>query len=146
LTSPPAKPVLAAKRLPDGYESRHSGPAYDVMIKTKVKKKMEKKASADQLAALQDLLERYGESGSEGFPRGKFNSSEQWFPSQKDKRVHLQAFKAGQLRAYGYCQQFNGRPTFFITGFDRSKKQDDADQNILSAAGAEAVRVFESLK
>lgn len=116
------------------------------MIKSKVKKKLERKATDDQLAAFKDLVQRYGERGSDGIPSGKFNPSEEWFPSQRDKRVLLQAFKAGQLRVYGYCQQFNGRLTFFATHFDRAKKQNDADQNILKAAGDEAVRVFDFLE
>lgn len=132
--------------LPDGYVVLHRGRTRDVMIKAKVLKKINKKATDDQQSALKDLVERYGEDGHENIPRGKFNSSEEWFPSQKDKRILLQAFKAGQLRAYGYCQQFNGRPTFFVTAVDPAKKRDAADQNVLSAAGTEAVRLFEILK
>jgi hypothetical protein len=102
---PPATPAAAAQGLPDGYELYYRGPVYDVLIKTKVKKKLEKKATADQLAGLQDLLERYGETGFENIPKGKFNASEEWVPSKKDKKLMLQAFKPGQLRVYGYCHR-----------------------------------------
>lgn len=105
-----------------------------------------KKATREQQAGLQDLVERYGAGGPQGIPRGKFNGGEGWFPSAKDKRIRLEALKPRQLRAYGFCQQLNGKQTFFITGVDTSKKQDDADQGILQAAGKEAVRIYGLLK
>ena len=140
-----AKPAAAAKALPDGYELYYRGPVYDVVIKSKIKSKLHRKATNDQLAGLKDLMERYGESGFDNMPRGKFNASEEWFATSKGKQVLLQAFKPGQLRVYGFRQNFNGRPTFFITGFDPVKKQDDADQNIIAASGKEAVTVFDLL-
>jgi len=143
--TPPAKFAAAVQALPDEYELYYRGPVYDVVIKSKIKKKLERKATNDQLAGLKDLMERYGESGFDNMPRGKFNASEERFVNSKGKQVLLQAFKPGQLRVYGYCQSFNGRPTFFITGFDPVKKQDDADQDVIAASGKEAVAVFDLL-
>ncbi len=79
-------------------------------------------------------------------PSGKFNSREGWFPSEKNKQIKLEAFKPFQMRAYGFCRAVNGKPTFIITGLDRSKKQDRGDQDVINAAGNEAVRVNGLLK
>lgn len=127
--------------MPDGYEVLHRGTICDVLIKSSVKRELEKKATDEQLAGLVDLVRRYGEGGWQCIPKKKFNNNEGWFPSKKDKRVRLEAIKPWQLRAYGFCQEFNGRRTFIITGVDTSKKQNGADQTILQTAGAEAVRI-----
>lgn len=112
-----------------------------VVIKSSVKREIEKKATTEQQAGLADLVGHYGSGGWKNIPKKKFNNNEGWFPSKKDKRVRLEALKPRQLRAYGFCKEFNNRPTFFITGVDTSKKQDEADQTILHTSGTEAVRV-----
>ena len=131
--------------MPDGYELLHSGRKCVVVMKSGVRKEIMKKAREKQ-AGLQDIIEHYCDGGPENLPRGKYNGNEGWFPSAKDKRIRLEALKPRQLRAYGFCQQFNGRQTLFITGVDISKKQDGADQTILQNSGKEAVRIYGLLK
>ena len=115
---------------------------HNVVIRSSVKREMEKSADVEQRAGLEDLLLRYRDHGPAGLPRTKLNGQEGWFPSEKAPgKVRLQAFKPWQLRAYGFCTQFRGRPTFFITGVDCSKKSDKANQAKLKAAGTEAYRV-----
>ncbi len=118
----------------------------DVVIKETVKKEIGKKASAEQRAGLEDIVERYSDGGWKNVPPKKYNASEGWFPSAHDKRIRLEAFKPWALRAYGFCEGFRGRPAFFITGVDTSKKQKSANQVILARAGAEAVRLHDWLK
>jgi hypothetical protein len=129
-----------AQAMPDGYEELCCGAKCTVVIKSTVKRETEKKASREQQAGLVPLVERYAASGWENLPRGKYNPNEGSFTSKTGKRVRLEALKPQQLRAYGYCAEFNGRPTLFITGVDTSKKQDRANQTILGTSGAEAVR------
>jgi hypothetical protein len=131
------------QRLPDGYEVLlEKAGQYDIVIRTKAKAELEKKASAEQLAGLEDLIERYAKEGPKGVPPKKWNGAEGWFPSDKAPgKVRLEALKPWQLRAYGFCCEFRGRPTLFITGIDPAKKQDKADRAILDAAGREAFRV-----
>jgi hypothetical protein len=128
------------KTLPDGYEELCIAKCA-VVIKSSVKREIEKKATAEQQAGLAALIERYAMGGWENIPRGKFNANEGSFTSQTGGRVRLEAFKPYQLRAYGFCTDFNGRRTFFITGVDTSKKQDRANQTILRTSGSEAIRV-----
>ncbi len=138
---PPEQP------LPEGYEFLLRGEECDIVIKSKVKKELEKKATEDQRASLDDLIGRYAEGGAAALPSQKFNGNEDWFPSEKaPNKIRLQAFKPWKLRAYGFRRDFNGRSTFFITGLDPSKKQDRAKPEILKAAGKEAVRINELLK
>ena len=117
------------------------------MIRTKASKELEKKATIEQRAGLSDLVTRYIKDGPAALPPKKFNGNEGWFPSDKaPRKVRLEAFKPWQLRAYGFCREFNGRPTFFVTGIDPSKKQNRADQEILRAAGKEAASLNEILE
>jgi hypothetical protein len=140
-------PSVGRRSLPAGYERILSGVKYDVVTSAKVKAELRKKASREQMAGLEALMKKYAESGPQGLPRTKFSGDEGWFPSKKAAgKIRLEAFKPWQLRAYGFCCEFDGRPTFFVTGLDPSKKQDDANQNILAAAGREAVRVNELLQ
>jgi hypothetical protein len=123
------------------------GAANDVVMKSKVKKELEKKATADQRAALEDLITRYAEGGATALPSQRFNGNEAWFPSEKaPNKIRLQAFKPWKLRAYGFRRDLDGRSTFFITGIDPAKKQDRAKPEILNAAGKEAVRINDLLK
>jgi hypothetical protein len=124
-----------------------NGATHNVAIRGSVQKELEKAASAEQRAGLTDIVTRYAKGGPSNIPRSKYNGQEGWFPSDKAPgKIRLEAFKPWQLRAYGFCRQFNGRPTFFITGVDASKKQNKARPNILNAAGAEAVKVNDLLK
>lgn len=135
------------KPLPDGYEVLLEGAGgYDVVIRTKAKKELKKRATKEQQAGLEDVIQRYAKAGPSGVPPKKFNGDEGWFPSDKAAgKIRLEAFKPWQLRAYGFCRTFNARPTFFITGIDPAKKQDGANQSILASAGAEAVRLNKSI-
>ena len=139
--------LKAGAQLPDGYEALSVGNGtHDVVIRTKVKKDIEKRASQEQRAGLSDIVQKYVEGGSSAIPSKKFNGNEGWFPSEKAQgKILLQAFKPRQLRAYGFCRPFDGRPTFFITGVDTAKKQDQANQNILNAAGTEAAEINKAL-
>ncbi len=139
---------IGEKKLPEGYEAISNGSGtHDVVIKSKVANGLRKKATAEQRADLQALIDRYVLNGPTGLPSKKWNGNEGWFPSAKAAgKVKLEAFKAWKLRVYGFCCQFNGRPTFFITGFDPAKKQDAADQRILAASGAEAVELSRLIK
>jgi hypothetical protein len=142
LTTGSPKPApVAPKPLPEGYEELCCGEKCAVVIKSSVKREIEKKATREQQAGLAPLIERYAAGGWENIPRGKFNANEGSFSSATGGRIRLEAFKPHQLRAYGFCAAFNGRPTFFITGVDTSKKQDRANQTILGTAGTEAVRI-----
>jgi hypothetical protein len=137
-----------AKKLPDGYEFliKGAGP-FDVVVRTATKDQIAKEATDEQVAGLEDLLERFGKLGPQGLARTKLNGNEGWFPSEKAPgKIRLQAFKPWQLRAYGFVRDFNGSATFFITGCDCSKKQDKANQKILKAAGDEAFRINKILK
>jgi hypothetical protein len=135
-----------AQELPQGYEVLERGLYCDVLIKASVRERIVKKASEEQRVGLKDLAERYARGGLGAMTRNKFNTDEGWFPSKKDKRVRLQAFKPWQFRAYGFEGQIHGRRTFFITGADWSKKQDRANQTILAGAGDEAVRLYDEIK
>lgn len=119
--------------------------AYDVAIGPKAARVLSK-ASADQRSELEDLVKRYAANGPGALPRNKLKD-QGWYPGPKaNHKVRVEAFKPWQLRAYGFCRSFNGRPTFFITSVDRAKKQDDANDAILAAAGKEALRVDGELK
>jgi hypothetical protein len=131
---------------PNGYKVLHVGQFAVVMINSSVMSRIVKDATDEQLAGLRDLVERYADGGWPSVPKSKFNPAEGWFPSPKDKRVRLEAFKPWQLRAYGFCEQFQGKRTFFITGADCSKKQDRANQTRIATAGNEAVRLHDELK
>lgn len=112
-----------------------------MVIKSGVRREIEKKATPEQQAGLADVVKHYAKGGPENLPSGKYNGNEGWFPSKKDKRIRLESLKPRQLRTYGFCQQFNGEQTLFITGVDTAKKQDQANQTILRNAAAEAVRL-----
>ena len=143
----PASPRAGAKiRLPNGYEHLHTGVLHDVVIKSAVKKQIQRRASEDQRTGLEGLVKRYADHGSACIPTGKYNGNEGSYPTATGKRVRLEAFKVGQLRVYGFCEEFNSRRTFFITGFDASKKQDRANQTILKTSGTEAVSVIEYIE
>jgi len=134
--------------LPTEYEYllKGAGP-YDVAIRRTTKDLIDKEASAEQKAGLEDLVERFAVGGPQALPRTKLNGNEGWFPSEKAAgKVRLQALKPWQLRAYGFVCSIAGKPTFIITGADCSKKQDRANKNILKAAGDEAFRVDQQLK
>jgi hypothetical protein len=141
------KPAKPQPKPPDGYEVLLCGEGqFDVYMRAKARKDLMKKASAEQRAGLSDLVEKFAAGGPGSLPTTKFNGSEGWFPSDKAPgKVRLQAFKPWQLRAYGFAREFNGRPSFFITGIDPSKKQDRADQEILAAAGKEAADLNKKL-
>ncbi|WP_304280168.1 hypothetical protein [Caulobacter segnis] len=118
----------------------------DVAIRERTEKQIQKKASKDQKAELEDLIKKYAAEGPGGVPSKKWATDEGWFPSRKSKELRLEAFKPWQLRAYGFCRNFNGKSTFFIVGFDPVKKQDDADQSIIQSSGAEALRIERLMK
>lgn len=119
---------------------------YNVAIEERAHKIL-KKAGREKLAGLESLIVEYSKMGPSSLPRTKFNGSEGWFPSKKAvNKIRLEAFKPWQLRAYGFCRQYQGHPWFFITGIDSTKKQWEADQNILDAAGKEAVRVNDEIE
>ena len=132
--------------LPDGYKLLLVGVHSDVVIKERVEKQLLKKASKDQRAELEDLIKKYAKGGPNGVPGRKWATDEGWFPSRKSKELRLEAFKPWQLRAYGFCRNFNGKSTFFIVGFDPVKKQDGADQSVIDACGAEALRIDRLIK
>ncbi|MGZ8362881.1 MAG: hypothetical protein ACXW3D_03380 [Caulobacteraceae bacterium] len=138
----------AKKSLPEGYKTLTvGGGKYDIVIREKTHKDILKHASAEQRAGLDDVLARYAKNGPAGVPPKKYNGQEGWFPSDKaQNKIRLEALKPWQLRAYGFCRDFNGRPTLFITGVDTAKKQDRANQSILKAAGGEAFRLNELLR
>jgi hypothetical protein len=146
LNARPADLSAAVQELPDGYDSLIEGVLCCVVIKRSVRKEIMKKATKEKQAGLEDVIQHYAAGGPQGIPPAKFAGDEGWFPSKKDKRIRLEAFKPWQLRAYGFCEEFNGRQTFFITGVDTRKKQFKADQEILEAAGKEAVRIHDLLK
>lgn len=129
--------------IPKGYEVLSQGKGtHDVVIRSSVKAEIMVKATGEQRGGLDDLMERFVNHGVPGLPRQKFNPQEGWFPSKKASgKVRLQAFKPWQLRAYGFLQQFDKRPTFFITGVDCSKKADRAKPSIIKSAGDEAFRL-----
>jgi hypothetical protein len=130
---------------PDGYELLHQGAACDFLMKTKVKRELLKKATANQRSELDVVLRRF--AAGEPLPSGKFNGNEGWFPSKKaSNKILLQGFKADQLRAYGFRRDLHSRSTFIITAIDHTKKQDHAKPEILKAAGKEAVRVNDTFK
>lgn len=133
---------------PDGYENLLVGAGtHDIIIRTAARKMIEKRASQKQRAELEAIVRRYASGGPSELPRSKFNGNEGWFPSAAaSPKIMLQAFKPWQLRAYGFCRTFNGRPTFFITAIDPAKKQDRADPRILKAAGDEAVQLDRALR
>lgn len=134
----------AEDEAPEGYTRvRCRGRAnHDVYIRKAVLEEINKDASVEQRAGLDDLLERFSAHGPQGLPRTKLNGNEGWFPSEKASgKVRLQAFKPWQLRAYFIVKAYLGRPSAFITGVDCSKKQDRANQAILSSSGAEALRL-----
>jgi len=129
---------------PDGYEVLQEG-RFVVMIRSSVKKQIEKKATSEQRAGLEALVLRYASGGPQAVPATKFATDEGWFPSHKNKKVRLEALKPWQLRAYGFARKIEGQATFIITGVDVAKKQTDAKQHILKSAGKEAVRIDEIL-
>jgi len=135
--------LVAGQELPEGYECVLHGAHSSVFIDLRAKKKLMKRpVTEDQRAQLDNLVTRYANGGPTALPSNKFNGSEGWFPSDRaPNKIRLEAFKPWKLRAYGFCREFNGRPTFFITGIDPSKKQDHARPEILQSAGAEAVRI-----
>lgn len=137
-----------ATGLPQGYEVLlENAGQFDVLIRSKAKGDLLKKASAEQRAGLEELVRRYAKDGPKGIPGKKWNGAEGWFPSDKAPgKVRLEALKPWQLRAYGFCCEFRGRPTLFITGIDPAKKQNKADRAILKAAGDEAFRVSELIR
>lgn len=137
--------TVQGRKLPDGYVLLPTKDGkYDVAIGPKAAKELSK-ASVDQRTELEDLVKRYAADGPSALPRNKMKD-QGWHPGAKaNKKVRVEAFKAWQLRAYGFCRDFKGRPTFFITGVDRSKKQNDANDAILEAAGKEALRVHNEL-
>lgn len=137
-----------SQRLPTDYEYllKGAGP-YDVAIRKSTKDLIDKEASAEQRAGLEDLVVRFAAGGPQALPRTKLNGNEGWFPSEKAAgKVRLQALKPWQLRAYGFVRSVAGKPTFIITGADCSKKQDRANQKVLKAAGAEAFRMDQQFK
>lgn len=105
-----------------------------------------KQANEEQRAQLEDIVKRYADGGLPRVPTNKINTNEGWYPSEKaGNKVRVQAFKPWQLRAYGFARDFNGKLTFFITGIDPAKKQNQARTEILDAAGREAVRINDLL-
>lgn len=133
--------------LPKGYVPLlNELAAYNVAISERALKTL-KKASKEKLAELESLILEYSKKGPSALPRTKFNGGEGWFPSVKaPNKVRLEAFKPWQLRAYGFCRQYKGRPWFFITGIALTKKRDGADQNVLDSAAKEAVRVNDEIE
>lgn len=137
----------ALPRMPDGYTSLASEMRrYNVAIHSGALKKINK-SRGEQKAGLEALIAQYMAEGPASLPRTKFNGDEGWFPSARaQNKIRLEAFKAWQLRAYGFCRSYNGSTWFFIVAVDPSKKKDKADSSILNAAGREAVRLNDEIE
>jgi hypothetical protein len=134
--------------IPDGYVALSVGQgSHDVFVRVAVIEEIKNKASQDQRAELDELLERFIRHGVPGLPRGKFNGQEGWYPSEKAAgKVRLVALKPWQLRTYGFIRSVGGRPAMIITGVDCSKKADRAKPAVLKAAGNEAYKVSKEFK
>lgn len=122
--------------LPAGYKVRKKG-TYGVVAATGKHWDIIRKDVLPQArAVIEASLEAWASKGPGDFPEQRFKFEKQY--KHAGKMVRVEAFKARHVRVYGAVAQFDGKATFLITAIDTAKKQYEADQNLLNAAGKKA--------
>lgn len=129
--------------LPPGYEVVHAAGLHDVAIGCEAKVgilKATKNKRSELKWALEVLL-----SGRKSPARlGRIPTAA--FPTKGAReRVDLHAVTAHGITAFGVFGTANGRPTFFITGFDPRDASDIGERETWTAAGHEALRVIHKI-
>jgi hypothetical protein len=131
---------------PTGYTIRfpkEGGPPGEhgsVAIKDKDWKLFLKEANANGRSQIEAVMRTWCRFGPNDFPESKFKFELRY--EKGGKSVRIDAFKGHQVRFYGTTVQVDGKAMFLITGHDFSKKQTQADQDALKAAGKTAFNLI----
>ncbi|KAA0698522.1 hypothetical protein DTW90_11995 [Neorhizobium sp. P12A] len=108
-----------------------AGKRFKVKMTPEVAKKF-KQADPKQRARCLKWMEFFAEDGQDNLDKEKLRHEGKFSTGEKSgTKVAILAFKAWQLRVYGGL--VNG-DTFIATEIDTAKKQDGADQHLLSLA------------
>lgn len=99
--------------------------------------------AARSKARLEHVIGDYCENGPDELDETDFKFIGHF--SHGGLKVRMEEFKARHVRLFGFCTEWNGRATFFVTGIDPVKKQDKICKRKFKAAGLEAVSVVQSL-
>ncbi len=130
---------------PDGYTIRfpkEGGPPGEhgsVAFKEKHWKMFQKEIKLEARAQVEAVMKAWCRFGPRDLPPQKFKFETHYQKGGKSARID--AFKGWQVRFYGTTAQIDGKPMFLITGADLSKKKNQADQDILEAAGKAAYQL-----
>jgi hypothetical protein len=130
---------------PIGYKIRFpkegSPPARHGTIAFKEKHwKVFRNVNPQARAQLTSVMRAWCDRGPKDIPITKFKFQE-WY-ERHGKRARLEVFKGHQVRFYGASMQVDGQPMFLVTACDVSKKSDDADDDLLKAAGKTAFQLI----
>jgi hypothetical protein len=89
------------------------------------------------------VVAEYCEDGPQDLNKTDFRFLKHY--SREGSKVRMEEFKAPQVRLFGFCAEDEGTTTFFVTGSDLAKKQQQLNADRFEAAGREAVRVAKFL-
>ena len=130
---------------PPGYTIRFpkqgSAPAKHGSIAFKDKHwKVFQAVNQEARAQVASVMRAWCDRGPIDIPHTKFKF-QQWY-ERHGRKVRIDTFKGHQVRFYGATTQIDGKPMFLVTGCDTAKKDHDADDEILKAAGKAAFQLI----
>ena len=95
-----------------------------------------KETNARGRSQIEAVMRTWCRFGPNDLPDSKFKFETRY--ENGGKSIRIDAFKGHQVRLYGSTVQVEGKAMFLVTGHDFSKKQNQADRDILKAAGKAA--------
>lgn len=131
----------------DGYVRRFPFPLRDskrqIMMRDREWDIFQNDIPARSKARLELLADDYCTSGPDLFDKTDFRFL--GHKSYEGVKVRLEEFKAPQVRLFGFSGDMGGMATFFVTGIDPAKKQRKANDDKVTSAVKEAVRLKQLL-
>lgn len=125
--------------LPEGYQIRFEGVKRAIAFED-AQWEIMNRIQPSARAKIEVTMKAYCDRGPQNIPPNRFKFEFQY--ENSGKKTRIEAFKARHVRIYGACGGLGGRPVFLVTGSDTAKKDDNADQKILQAAGKLAHRLI----
>ena len=128
--------------MPDGYTIRFPGKdgppgAHgSIAFKEKHWKIFQNDLLHEARSKLQATMGAWCRRGPQDLPPQKFKFEQQF--EKGGKKTRIEVFKTRHVRFYGTTTDVDGKPMFLVTGVDVAKKTDQADRDILDAAGKAA--------
>lgn len=123
--------------LPDGYGVRKDGQSHRIATQKIHNDQIDSQIALRAKARLEVLFRKYCDMGPTHIPDDQLRFEARY--DRDGKSIGLYAFKAIDVRMYGFCTGCDNRPTFFVTGSDLSKKRQKARPALLKSAGSAAL-------